>query len=357
MEKIVLIMAGGSGTRFWPLSTEDKPKQFLNLVSEKSMIRETIERTAKIIPFEKIFIATNIKYLENIKKEIPEIPAENIILEPVARDTAACIAYAGLIIKKKYPESIMAVLPSDHLIEKEDEFLKNLCKAFEKAEADCIITLGIKPTYPETGYGYIEYKKSDTDREMCSVKSFREKPNFETAEKYIEKGNFLWNSGMFIWKTDLIIEEIKKYMPSHKTVLEKIEDKLEGKKLSGTELSEYVKEIFNEFEKISIDFGVMEKSKLVNVIPIDIGWNDVGSFKSLEEVFPKDKEGNIIREEAEGTYYELDSEDNIIINKEDKIIATIGLEHFVVVNTGDALLICHKDKTQEIKKMMDKINK
>ena len=357
MEKIVLIMAGGSGTRFWPLSTEDKPKQFLNLVSKKSMIRETIERTVKIIPFEKIFIATNIKYLENIKKEIPEIPDENIILEPIARDTAACIAYAGLIIRNKYPDSIMAVLPSDHLIKKEEEFLHSLENAFKKAEEDHIITLGIKPTYPETGYGYIEYKKSDTDTEICGVKSFREKPNFETAEKYIEKGNFLWNSGMFIWKTDLIINEIKKYMPSHKAVLEEIEEALTGKDLFGISLSDYVKDIFCKFEKISIDFGVMEKSKLVKVIPIDIGWNDVGSFRSLEEVFPQDKDGNIIREEAEGTYYELDSEDNIIINKENKIIATIGLEHFVVVNTGDALLICHKDKTQEIKKMMDKINK
>lgn len=357
MEKIALIMAGGSGTRFWPLSTEDKPKQFLNLVSEKSMIRETIERTVKLVPFNKIFIATNIKYLENIKKEIPEIPEENIILEPTARDTAACIGYAGLIIRKKYPESLMAVLPSDHLIKKEDEFLENLNKAFKEAEADIIITLGIKPTYPETGYGYIEYKKSNTKKDIYSVKSFREKPNFETAEKYIEKGNFLWNSGMFVWKIDLILNEIKKYMPVHEKVLEEIEEKLNGLDLSGIELSQYIEEIFCKFEKISIDFGVMERSKLVSVIPVDIGWNDVGSFKSLEEVFSKDENGNILREDMKNTYYELDSEDNIIINKEEKIIATIGLEHFVVVNTGKALLICHKDKTQEIKRIMDKINK
>lgn len=356
MEKIALIMAGGTGTRFWPLSTDDKPKQFLNLVSDKSMIRETIERTVKLVPFNKIFIATNIKYLEDIKKEIPEIPEENIILEPTARDTAACIGYAGLIIRKKYPKSLMAVLPSDHLIKKEVEFLENLNKAFKEAEADIIVTLGIKPTYPETGYGYIEYKKSNAKKEMYSVKSFREKPNFETAEKYIEKGNFLWNSGMFIWKTDLILNEIKKYMPVHEKVLEEIEEKLSGLNLSGIELSEYIKEIFCKFEKISIDFGVMERSKLVSVIPVDIGWNDVGSFKSLEEVFPKDENGNILRENTKNTYYELDSEDNIIINKENKIIATIGLEHFVIVNTGKALLICHKDKTQEIKKIMDKIN-
>ena len=352
MEKVALIMAGGSGTRFWPLSTDEKPKQFLDLVSEKTMIRETIERIVKIIPFEKIFIATNVKYLDEIKKEIPEIPEENIILEPTARDTAACIGYSGIIIKKKFPESMMAVLPSDHLINKEDEFLRYLNEAFEAAKSDVIVTLGIKPTYPETGYGYIENKKTRKKEEIYDVKSFREKPNFEIAERYLERGNFLWNSGMFIWKTDFIISEIKKYMPVHEKVLEEIEIKLQNINTSGVELSDYINEEFSKFEKISIDFGIMERSKVVKVIPIDIGWNDVGSFKSLEDVFEKDQDGNIVKADQ---FYELDSEDNIIINKENKIIATIGLEHFVVVNTGEALLICRKDKTQEIKKMLDKI--
>ena len=352
MEKVALIMAGGSGTRFWPLSTDEKPKQFLDLVSEKTMIRETIERIVKIIQFEKIFIATNVKYLDEIKKEIPEIPEENIILEPTARDTAACIGYSGIIIKKKFPESMMAVLPSDHLINKEDEFLRYLNEAFEAAKSDVIVTLGIKPTYPETGYGYIEYKKTSKKEEIYDVKSFREKPNFEIAERYLERGNFLWNSGMFIWKTDFIISEIKKYMPVHEKVLEEIEIKLQNINTSGVELSDYINEEFSKFEKISIDFGIMERSKVVKVIPIDIGWNDVGSFKSLEDVFEKDQDGNIVKADQ---FYELDSEDNIIINKENKIIATIGLEHFVVVNTGEALLICRKDKTQEIKKMLDKI--
>ncbi len=354
MEKVALIMAGGSGTRFWPLSTDEKPKQFLDLVSEKTMIRETIERIVKIIPFEKIFIATNVKYLSEIKKEIPEIPEENIILEPTARDTAACIGYSGLVIKKKFPESMMAVLPSDHLINKEDEFLESLNKAFEEAKEDVIVTLGIKPTYPETGYGYIEYKKTGKKENIYDVKSFREKPNFEIAERYLERGNFLWNSGMFIWKTDFIINEIKKYMSVHEKVLSEIEAKFENVDVSGIELSNYINEEFSKFEKISIDFGVMERSKVVKVIPIDVGWNDVGSFKSLEDVFEKDQDGNIVKAEQ---FYELDSEDNIIINKEKKIIAAIGLEDFVVVNTKDALLICHKDKTQEIKKMLDKIEK
>ena len=227
--------------------------------------------------------------------------------------------------------------------------------------------MGIKPSYPETGYGYIEYiknrkpKKREEDAEECKiykVKSFREKPNREIAEKYIEKGNYLWNRGMFVWKTEFILTEIKKYMDSHKPVLEKIEKMLEKKDLNkfyGKTLSDYVREEFETFEKISIDFGVMEHTKSVLVIPVDISWNDVGSFKSLDEIFPKDGKGNVVRTEK---YSEIDSEGNIIINKEkDKIIATIGIEDIVIVNTEDALLVCHKDKSQEIKKILNKIEK
>ena len=242
MDKVVLIMAGGSGTRFWPLSTNERPKQFLDLVSEKTMIRETVDRVVKLVPAEKIFISTNIAYLDIIKKELPEIPEKNIIFEPMARDTAACIGYAALIIQKIYKDSIMAVLPSDHLIKKEKEFLESLNFAFEEAEKDVIVTLGIKPSYLETGYGYIEYfknkksKKQEEDNGECKiykVKSFREKPNREIAEKYIEQGNYLWNSGMFVWKTEFILNEIKKYMDSHKEVLEKIEKKINNKKIKG----------------------------------------------------------------------------------------------------------------------------
>lgn len=365
MNKVVLIMAGGSGTRFWPLSTNERPKQFLDLVSEKTMIRETVDRVVKLIPAEKIFISTNIFYLDIIKKELPEIPEKNIIFEPMARDTAACIGYAALIIQKIYNDSVMAVLPSDHLIKKEKEFLESLEFAFEKAEKDVIITLGIKPSYPETGYGYIEYiknknsdKESDEKFEIYKVKSFREKPNKEIAEKYIEKGNYLWNSGMFIWKTEFILNEIKKYMESHKLILEKMEEminKIDLNEFYGKKLNDYIREEFEKFEKISIDFGVMEHTKSVLVIPVDIDWNDVGSFKSLEDVFPKDQNNNIIQSEK---FEEIDSEGNIIINKEhNKIIATIGLEDIVIVNTENALLVCHKEKSQEIKKILGKIEK
>ena len=234
MDKVALIMAGGSGTRFWPLSTNDKPKQFLDLVSEKTMIKETVDRRKEIIPAEKIFISTNIKYFDIIKKELPEIADRNIIFEPMARDTAACIGYAACIIRKIYKNSIMTVLPSDHLIKKEKEFLESLKFAFCEAEKNKIVTLGVKPTYAETGYGYIEYidrknKKNDCEKngikekfESYKVKKFREKPNKELAEKYIEQGNYLWNSGMFVWKTEFILSEIKKHMETHKVILENI---------------------------------------------------------------------------------------------------------------------------------------
>ena len=369
MNKVALIMAGGSGTRFWPLSTNEKPKQFLDLVSEKTMIKETIDRIKELIPIERIFISTNIKYFDIIKKELPEIADRNIIFEPMARDTAACIGYAACIIRKIYKNSIMAVLPSDHLIKKEKEFLESLEFAFQEAEKNKIVTLGVKPTYAETGYGYIEYVKSkDNKKNNCEnqkiekkfksykVKKFREKPNKELAEKYIEQGNYLWNSGMFLWKTEFILHEIKKHMETHKIVLEKIEEMLENVNLDeiyGEKLSDFIKEEFKKFEKISIDFGVMEHTKSVSVIPVDIDWNDVGNFKSLEDIFPKDEDNNVVQTD----YFEqIESEGNIVINKENnKIIATIGIENIVIVNTKDALLICHKDKSQEVKKILNKI--
>lgn len=369
MDKVALIMAGGSGTRFWPLSTNNKPKQFLDLVSEKTMIKETIDRIKDLIPVEKIFISTNIKYFDIIKKELPEIADRNIIFEPIARDTAACIGYASCIIKKIYKNSIMTVLPSDHMIKKEKEFLESLEFAFQEAEKNKIVTLGVKPTYAETGYGYIEYidKKKDkkdnsenkeTEKKFKSykVKKFREKPNKELAEKYIEQGNYLWNSGMFLWKTEFILHEIKKHMETHKVVLENIEKLLENVDLNevyGEKLSNFVKDEFEKFEKISIDFGVMEHTKSVSVIPVDIDWNDVGNFKSLEVIFPKDEDNNVVQT----NYFEqIESEGNIVINKEnDKIIATIGIENIVIVNTKDVLLVCHKDKSQEVKKVLNKI--
>ena len=348
MDKVVLIMAGGSGTRFWPLSTNERPKQFLDLVSEKTMIRETVDRVVKLIPAEKIFISTNIAYLDIIKKELPEIPEKNIIFEPMARDTAACIGYAALIIQKIYKDSIMAVLPSDHLIKKEKEFLESLNFAFEEAEKDVIVTLGIKPSYPETGYGYINFKRGDSlpnIKNVYEVLKFEEKPNIEKAKEYLASGQYLWNSGMFIWKASTILKCFKEFLPEIYSGLQVIATSI------GT--NDYEKVLKEEFVKLpseSIDYGVMEKAENIYVIPGNFGWDDVGSWLSIERIKKSNQDGNVIN----GNVISIKTK-NTVVQGGKKLIATIGLEDMIIVDTEDAILICNKDNTQEVKEVINNL--
>lgn len=345
-----LIMAGGSGQRFWPMSTEEKPKQLLKLFSNKSMIRETVDRILPIIPPERIFVATNIKQVEGVREELPFLPEGNIIIEPDMKDTAACIGYSALIIEKAYPQSEMVVLASDHLIQKEQVFRDTLIKAVKEIgiHEERIITLGIKPDKPHTGYGYIEVSKAEfqLEKDIYPVKAFHEKPNFDRAEFFMEEGNYYWNSGMFIWKTHTIIDNIKKYMPEHGEVIGNLELVINNENLKDKE--KLIKEEFNKFEKISIDYGVMEKSDKIDVIPVDIGWNDIGSFPSLEEVFKKNKNGSVIKD---AKVIEIDSEKNIIIGGENRLIATVGVRNLIIVDTEEGLLVCDKDDAQHIKKI------
>ena len=351
-----LIMAGGSGQRFWPLSTEEKPKQLLKLFSNKSMIRETVDRILPIIPTERIFVATNIKQVEGIKEELPFLPERNIIIEPEMKDTAACIGYSALIIEKYFPNSEMVVLASDHLIQKEQVFRDTLIKAVSIVEnnEEKIITLGITPDKPHTGYGYIEVNKKflEEERDIYPVKAFHEKPNDERAEYFLEEGNYFWNSGMFIWKTHTIIDNIKKYMKEHKNIINSLELIVNSEGMGKEEKDKKIKEEFGKFEKISIDYGVMEKSEDIEVIPVDIGWNDIGSFTSLEEVFKKNKNGTVVKDVK---HIEVDSEKNIVIGNENKIIATVGVRNLIIVDTEEGLLICNKDDAQHIKKVVKEL--
>jgi len=353
-----LIMAGGSGQRFWPLSTEEKPKQLLKLFSNKSMIRETVDRILPVIPTERIFVATNIKQVAGIREELPFLPEKNIIIEPEMKDTAACIAYSALIIEKYFPNSQMAVLASDHLIQKEQTFRDTLVKAVEyiSGNEDKIITLGITPDKPHTGYGYIEVNKKELvdEKEIYKVKAFHEKPNFERAEYFVEEGNYYWNSGMFIWKTSTIIDNVMQYMPEHGEIIQNLKLIVDTKELAGEKLANIVKEEFAKFEKISIDYGVMEKSDKIEVIPVDIGWNDIGSFPSLEEVFKKNKNGSVVKD---CNYIEIDSEKNIVVGKEGKTIATVGVRNLIIVDTEEGLLICDKNDAQHIKKVVKELEK
>lgn len=353
-----LIMAGGSGERFWPLSTPTKPKQLLSLFSDKSMIRETVDRILPIISANKIFIATNVLQANEIKKELPDIPEENIIIEPSFKDTAAAIGYTSLIIEEKFKnlnEKIeVVVLASDHLIKNDENFRQIILKGAEEArENSTIVTLGIKPDKPETGYGYIEVNNNESLllNEIYKVRRFREKPNKETAEQYVSSGKYLWNSGMFIFTIDTIFKNFEVLMPEHMEVFNKIRAEILKSKI-GLELSNCVKEYFNEFEKISIDFGIMEYSKNIKVIPVSIGWNDIGSFTALSEVFSSDETGNIIRDTETIIH---DANNNIVICK-DCTVSLLGVKNLIVVKNGENILISHKESAQDIKKIVNKYN-
>jgi mannose-1-phosphate guanylyltransferase len=344
-------MAGGSGERFWPLSTIKRPKQLLSLVSNKSMIRETVDRVLNYVEPKDIYVATNEIQSKSIIFELKDIPERNIIVEPAFKDTAAAIAYGSTIISRDSDkDEIIAVLASDHLISDVNKFVQSLIKAEEIASEGSIVTLGIKPIRPETGYGYIQLEELVVNKPSKAIK-FTEKPDHETALEYLKHGSFVWNSGMFIFKYSIIMKELKKHIRNHVDVIDDMK-KVIGMK-TGIDLSNATKTFFNRFERISIDFAVMEKSHIIQCIPVDFGWNDVGGFNSLEEVFEKDANNNIIRNVK---YVQLDSSNNIIISdRESRLVTSIGVSNIVIVDTEDALLICNRDETQRIKELLKKI--
>ena len=346
-----LIMAGGVGSRFWPLSRKDKPKQFLNLVDEdRSMIQSTVDRISKISSPENIFIATNDRYAKKIDKHLPEVPTENITVEPMRKNTAACIGLASLYIEKKDPEAVMVVLPSDHLIKYEDDFLEVISSAVEIAKrGDNLVTLGIRPNHPETGYGYIDYgNKYDeiNDNKVFEVNAFTEKPDRATAKRFVNDGTYLWNSGIFVWKVSTIRKMFKKHMPKLHQSLEIMKEAIATPQEKETLTAE-----FKKLDSVSIDYGIMEKAENIYVIPGSFGWDDIGSWPALERVEKRDKHGNVIK----GEHIGIDSE-NIIVHGNDKIVATVGLDDVVIVDTEDAILVCDKKRAQEVKEIRKLLN-
>ncbi len=343
-----LIMAGGQGTRFWPLSRANRPKQFLKLTDDqRTMLQNTVGRLTGLVPQKQIFIATNKNYRQAIREQLPEIPADNIIVEPCKRDTAPAIALSALYIEKKYPGATMIVLPADHLIKDRDRFTELLRKAVMiAAENDNLLTLGIKPTHPETGYGYIHYGSLyhtiDKDH-IYKVKSFTEKPDQPTAEKFFKDGSYLWNSGMFIWQINTILNKIKLYMPELYNSLQEIKGVIGSKREK-----EVIKDEFAKIKGDSIDYGIMEKAENIYVIPADFGWDDLGSWPALQRVKKLDEDGNIIL----GKHYGIDTSNSIIYSP-DKVVTTIGLDDIVIVDTEDAILICDKSRAQEVKEIRE----
>jgi mannose-1-phosphate guanylyltransferase len=338
-----IIMAGGGGTRFWPLSRIARPKQLINLTGKDLMINETIDRISSVIPKKDIFVVTNgVQYNEMVKATENRIQKAHILSEPVGRNTSACIGYAAMKLVKEYGDGIMCIFPADHYIKDELGFSKVLQEAIEAAEEkDCLVTIGIKPTFPSTGYGYIKYEPAATISKK--VIEFKEKPQLDIAKRYVESGEYVWNSGMFIWKASTILQKFKELLPDIYSYLEKI-----GEAILENKEKEVVNQIYKDIPSISIDYGIMEKSADVEVLLGDIGWNDVGSFDSLEAVCETDSQGNIDR----GNNILINTTNSVICGK-DRLIATIGLDNVVVVDTEDALLVCKKEDTQRVKEIVD----
>jgi mannose-1-phosphate guanylyltransferase len=346
-------MAGGSGERFWPLSTKERPKQLLPLISDKTMIRETVERLIGYVEFKDIFIATNELQYQNIMKELPEIPQDNIIVEPAFRDTAAAILYGSTYIATRNGEdSIITVLASDHLITKKEKFIKSLETANKIASReDKIVTLGIKPTYPETGYGYIKVEDSKENIANANV-TFIEKPNLEKANQYLASGKFLWNSGMFIFKYKTLLSNFTSYSLVHIEILRAIEGKIS--KLHLLDLTKAVKEEFQNFPRISIDFAIMEKSKNIVCIPIEVGWSDIGSFDSLMELM---LENGINFSKGIRSFNHINSSNNLILSFDGELdVNLIDITDSIIVKDKNKLLIMKKGSSSKLKELLRIIN-
>lgn len=346
-----IIMAGGIGSRFWPWSKTEKPKQFLDVLGTgKTLIQQTYERINRICPRENILIITNALYANTIAEQITDIPRENILSEPKGRNTAPCIAYGAFKIQRHNPNANILVAPSDHVILKEDLFIEVVEKAFNYTqENEMLLTIGIDPHKPETGYGYIQstgsvLKESAGKWQLSEVTAFREKPDAKTAVEFLESGDYFWNAGIFVWSVRSIIRAFEKHLPTMYSQFDAFETDYNTKNEEAA-----VRTIFNQCENISIDYGVMEKAKNVCVISADIGWSDMGSWSALHEVSSKDEQGNASNT-SKSLFY--DSKDVLLRTIGDKVAVVEGLENYIVVEEENALLICRKQNEQLIKQFV-----
>ncbi|MCM1212006.1 MAG: sugar phosphate nucleotidyltransferase [Blautia sp.] len=345
MKTYGVILAGGGGTRFWPLSRKELPKQLLNLTGKDLMVNETIDRLEGNVEKEDIFVVTNNTQAQlMLDATAGRVRPDHVLSEPAARNTAACIGYAAMEILQKYGDGIMCILPSDHYIKKVDIYKKVIGKAIQVAEkTDALVTVGIQPTFPSTGYGYICHGESKVEDCYYTVRQFVEKPNLQKAKEYLLSGEYLWNSGMFIWKASTIMCYFEKLLPDIYTCLQTI-----GSAMNTEEEKEVIERVYGTIPKISIDYGIMERADKVLVLEGDFGWSDVGSWDALEALYDKDEHGNI----TYGEQVHIDTHDCIIYAKS-KLVTTIGLDNVIVVETEDAVLVCDKNRAQEVKKIVD----
>ncbi|HCD44607.1 MAG TPA: mannose-1-phosphate guanylyltransferase [Lachnoclostridium sp.] len=347
MNTTALIMAGGRGERFWPKSRKNMPKQFLSLTDDgKTMIQLTVERISPMVKLEDVYIATNKEYKSLVLEQLPGLPEQNVLCEPVGRNTAPCIGLGAMHIAKKYDDAMMFVFPSDHLIKFNQMFIRTLQDACEVAEKnDNLVTIGIVPDYPETGYGYIKFDSHIMEGHAYKVDRFVEKPSLEMAKEYLATEEYLWNSGMFIWKVSSILKNFRKFMPDTYDALKRIQDAI------GTEQEEAVLEKeFRGIQSQSIDYGIMEKAEGIYILLGTFGWDDVGSWLAVERIKKTNEFGNAVN----GNIITVNSH-NCIIQGGKKLIAAVGLDDMIVVDTEDATLICSKDHAGDIKKVLENL--
>lgn len=335
-----VILAGGSGTRFWPASRKDMPKQFLSLVGQRTFLQETVHRVKSKVPAENVFVVTNENYRSIVNKQLKEygVPFKNVLCEPSGKNTAPAICWVASLIHRQNPDAVMAIFPSDHLIRKQKNFLACLTKAVDLAKKEMLVTFGIVPTRPETGYGYLKTKKV---KQLTVVDQFVEKPNEVKAKQYMKAGNYLWNSGMFVWTTQAILEEFECYQPKM------------FKQFDQAKTNTAVKKMWPKLESISIDYAIMERSqRVVAVSAKDIGWTDLGSWLALSEIADKDKQGNMIQADALAVGCR-----NVLIKGNKKFIAAVGLENITIVETDDAILVCQTEQSQDVREVVDYLKK
>jgi len=343
-----ILMAGGVGSRFWPVSTAEFPKQFHDMLgSGHTLIQKTFERLAKIIPVENILILTNEKYNQIVLDQLPLVKQEQVLLEPAMRNTAPCILYASLKIKKQNPNAVMVVAPSDHWIEDEEVFVQDLQRCFDFCSADnALMTLGIQPTFPNTGFGYIEFDKTATTP-VKKVNQFREKPNYETAKSFLESGNFLWNGGIFIWSVQSITAAFEQFQPVMNDLF------LKGWNDYNTNAeAAFITKNYPLAENVSIDYAILEKAQNVYVLPASFDWNDLGTWGSLHEKLDKDANNNAV---VNATVLLQNSSNNIVSTAKNKMVIIDGLEDFIIVDKDNVLLIYPKSKEQEIKGIVSQL--
>ena len=347
----IAIMAGGIGSRFWPLSRINYPKQFLDILgSGQSLIQQTYERFRHLVPTENIYVVTANEYLGITREQLPDLPRENILGEPYRKNTAPCIAYISFKIRELNPEASLIVAPADHLILNEHKFLDICNQALEFVNHfNALITIGIKPTYPNTGYGYIQHEGIEAIPSIFKVKTFTEKPNRELAKTFIASGDFLWNSGIFVWQIKRGLEAFKKHLPEMYELFASDADKL-----NTPEEKSVLESIYPQFTNISIDFGVMEKADNVYVIPASFGWSDLGTWNSAWENMEKDYLENAVA----GTNVIVFDTNKCVVNvPDDKLVVLQGLDDYIIVDTKDVLLICQKEKEQEIKEYLAEVKR